>query len=82
MTRSTDIWMAQHGWDIQPDGVTYRDRSVQDTCWIEHAGVFGWKMFQVTRDPDTLLSERRELTGAFANPVALVIYLELEKSNG
>jgi hypothetical protein len=75
-------FMAAHGWDIQPDGVTFRDRSYRETSWIEH-GPFGWQMVtdHIGNDQFGEFDHRVTRSETFDSPIAVVVSMEIDRSN-
>jgi hypothetical protein len=73
-TRDEIQFMASKGWDIQPDGVTFRNRSPTTVVWIEH-GPFGWRTLEVLGDGS------EKLGSTFDSPIAIVVSLEIDRSN-
>jgi len=79
-TRDEIQWMAGKGWDIQPDGVTFRDESVANTKWITQYHDGTYFAFQVTLTSESTYDEEM-LTEFFDSPIAVVVSLEIDRSN-
>lgn len=78
ITLEDRLFMAEHGWDLQPDDETFRNRSASKVEWVaKHFddGYYAFAADPINPHVETILSP------TFDSPVAVVVFLELERSN-
>jgi len=72
--------MARHGWDLQPDGENFRNRSATNVAWIAKNFDHSYYAFEAVTVGDSQYEEKA-LTPDFDNPVVVVVFMEIERSN-